>query len=296
MARAVGWGGAAALLVVGAVGYAAGAASHAGAAPAVGNAYTGLDVYARVLARIEESYVRPVDQQALVYASLHGMTAALDPYSQFFDPVEWAQLETEPDSPSVTPSTPAPGVLCLRITRFDVHTGDEVAAALATAPAAAGKPPEAVLLDLRGNPGGRLDQAVATADCFLTDGAIVASEGRAPGASHAWVASLSPTDYAGPVRVLVDGGSASAAEVVAGALRDRGRARLIGSATYGKGTVQSMFHFEDGSALKLTDAHYTLPSGHGIVVGLLPDVLVPTSTGAARDDEMITAALRDLGR
>lgn len=351
-------------------GYAAG--TGASASP-----YIGLDVYARVLARIEESYVAPVDQQALVWASLRGMAASLDPHSEFFPPAAWARLEAEAGgtyvgagvttedapcgrrvtqlvadgpaaladvtvgdcivavdgaalagrgdallrgvdgqavrwivtsvptpgrparrevallyrpvrAPSVTTSEPAPGVVCLHLTRFDGTTAAEVAAALtrrhATGPIAA------ILLDLRDNPGGRLDQAVATVDLFLTEGPIVTTTGRGPGATHAWIATASADDEAGPLRVLVNAASASAAEVVAGALQDRGRARLVGAPTYGKGTVQSLFHFEDGSALKLTDARYTLPSGRGLAdrSGLVPDVPAP--------EDPLAAALADLGR
>jgi carboxyl-terminal processing protease len=138
------------------------------------------------------------------------------------------------------------------------------------------EPPGALVLDLRGNPGGRLDQAIAVADLFLEGGTIVRAGGRAPGSERAWAATPGDALRGAPMLLLVDGGTASAAEVLAGALQEAGRARLVGRPTYGKSTVQSLYHYEDGSVLKLTEARWSLASGRSPTPGsgLSPDVLV----------------------
>jgi carboxyl-terminal processing protease len=132
-----------------------------------------------------------------------------------------------------------------------------------------------VVLDLRHNPGGLLDQAVKVADRFLDSGVIVTTKGR--GGRHVEVerAHLKDTEPHYPVVVLVDGGTASASEIVAGALQDHQRAVVIGTQTYGKGSVQTVIELEDGSGLKLTIARYYTPSGRSIQErGITPDVWV----------------------
>jgi carboxyl-terminal processing protease len=140
-----------------------------------------------------------------------------------------------------------------------------------------------VVLDLRHNPGGLLDQAVKVADRFLDGGVIVTTKGR--GAKHVEVEKAHPkgTEPRYPMVVLVDGGTASASEIVAGALQDQGRAVVIGTRTFGKGSVQTVIELEDGSGLKLTVARYYTPSGRSIQErGIMPDVWVKAS---ASDDE-----------
>lgn len=141
--------------------------------------------------------------------------------------------------------------------------------------AALGRGVVGVVLDLRGNPGGVLEEAVGLADLFLTDGEIVSSTGRGAGQTRRYPATASQ-ELTGELRVLIDGGSASAAEVLAGVLQARKRARLYGSPSYGKGLVQTFFHYEDGSVLKLTTGRYELPDGRRIDPAhpLVPDVLV----------------------
>lgn len=147
----------------------------------------------------------------------------------------------------------------------------------------------AVVLDLRDNPGGLLDQAVAVADLFLQDGPIVTTRGRAE-AEHTISATPSGYGPALPLVILVNKGSASASEVVAGALQDTGRATIIGAPTYGKGTVQTLLPTRTGSALKLTIARYYTPSGEPVAShqGRRPDVVVrpspaPSSKARLRD-------------
>ncbi len=121
-----------------------------------------------------------------------------------------------------------------------------------------------LVLDLRDNPGGLLEQAVRVADLFLDEGLIVFSEGRRGGDRMEWTAKKAGTQPEYPMVVLVNGGSASASEIVAGALQDHGRALVLGRETFGKGSVQTIIPLDDGSGLRLTTALYYLPSGRSI--------------------------------
>ncbi len=146
-----------------------------------------------------------------------------------------------------------------------------------------------LVLDLRHNPGGLLEQAVKVSDRFLTDGVIVTTKGR--GGKHVEVerAHARDTEPSYPMIVLVDGGTASASEIVAGALQDHGRAVVMGTQTFGKGSVQTVIELEDGSGLKLTIARYYTPSGRSIQEkGITPDLVVKPAAAdavAAADDE-----------
>lgn len=132
-----------------------------------------------------------------------------------------------------------------------------------------------VLLDLRGNPGGLLDEAVLVSDEFLTSGVIVSTRGRGGEVLSEATARGPGTRPDWPMVVLVDHFSASAAEIVSGALRDHHRALVVGTRTWGKGSVQNVIDLPDGSALKLTVARYYTPSGDSIqAVGIEPDVVV----------------------
>lgn len=137
------------------------------------------------------------------------------------------------------------------------------------------KPIEGLVLDLRRNPGGLLDQAVDVTDLFLKKGVIVTTESRGEeiDRQEAHAEGVQP-DY--PIVVLIDGGTASASEIVAGALRDNGRAVVLGTTSFGKGSVQTVIDLGDGSGLKLTIAHYLTPSGKYIQdSGIKPDLEVP---------------------
>jgi carboxyl-terminal processing protease len=137
-----------------------------------------------------------------------------------------------------------------------------------------GNPLDGIILDLRSNPGGLLQEGVRVADIFLNDGLVVSTEGRDPNL-YEYHQSTDTTRFTGDLVILLNGGSASASEIVAGALQDRQRATLLGTTSYGKGTVQSIFEFEDGSGLKLTTSRYFTPdhrSIHGS--GIEPDLVV----------------------
>ncbi len=174
---------------------------------------------------------------------------------------------------SVESALLSPNIGWLRIERFQRRTVDEVRRALRDLQAA-GPAPAGLVVDLRGNPGGYLSQAVAVADIWLAEGAIVSTVDRSSGAQRDMARTLG-TDTTTQLVVMVDGRTASAAEIVAGALQDRGRAQVVGETSYGKGSVQQFFDLSDGSALKLTTARYYTPSGASIQgVGVRPDVVL----------------------
>lgn len=142
-----------------------------------------------------------------------------------------------------------------------------------------------IVLDLRNNPGGLLEQAVSVADEFLSEGLIVSIEGRKKEGRTSFFAQKEDV-YSGPLVVLVNEGSASASEIVAGALKDNRRAIVVGTKTFGKGSVQTIFPLGDGSALKLTTAKYYTPKGKSIQQeGIIPDITVENSFSRVKSDE-----------
>jgi carboxyl-terminal processing protease len=170
----------------------------------------------------------------------------------------------------------------IRITQFGERTSDDLENALKKLEA---KNVKSIILDLRGNPGGLLDQAVGVCEKFLPRGTLVVStEGQnASQKAEYRVTGRSKTrNY--PLVVLVNGGSASASEIVAGCLQDLKRAVIIGEQTFGKGSVQSILPLNDGSALRLTTARYYTPS-HRVIheKGITPDIIVPMSEEEERD-------------
>ena len=182
---------------------------------------------------------------------------------------------SEVQLPSVAAESLAPGVGYFRISEFTNATANELATAVAGVRAAHGGKLKGLIIDLRNNPGGVLEAASASADEFLEHGTIVSADGRTGDSRFRMEAT--PGDLAGgaPIVVLVNGGSASAAEILAAALRENGRATLVGRKTYGKGTVQTILPLSDGEALKITTSRYYTPSGASINgVGITPDVLL----------------------
>ncbi len=191
-----------------------------------------------------------------------------------------------------------PGYGYLRISQFSETTGPDTLAAIRALEEAAGGKLRGLVLDLRNNPGGVLDAAVEVSDAFLEDGTIVSAEGRSAESRFRMEAMEGDLVRGAAIAVLVNQGSASAAEIVAGALRDNGRAKLLGQKTFGKGSVQTVLPLEDGQALKLTTSRYFTPSGVSIHErGIEPDVPLPepeaTAAGAPdageRDPEIRAA-------
>ena len=163
-----------------------------------------------------------------------------------------------------------PGYWWIRLARFSGHTSQELAEAVAKARAKGEL--KGIVLDLRNNPGGLLDQSVEVADLFLKDGVIVSMRGRDASSERTFKAHVQKDDVDCPLVVLVNSGSASASEIVAGALRDQKRALILGERTFGKGSVQNLIPLADGAGLKLTVARYYTPSGKSIQAeGITPD-------------------------
>ena len=169
------------------------------------------------------------------------------------------------------------GVGVLNINQFSANVGDQVAAALtAMDKASGGAKPIGYVIDLRSNPGGLLDQAVSVSDAFLERGEIVSERGRAKEDIERFYARPGDLTSGKPIIVLVDAGSASAAEIVAGALQDHRRALVMGERSFGKGSVQTVIQLDQASALRLTTARYFTPSGRSVQAGgIEPDILVP---------------------
>ena len=163
----------------------------------------------------------------------------------------------------------------LRITQFNEQTYAGLRAAIAEIATRIGPDKlEGYVIDLRNNPGGLLDQAILVSDAFLTRGEIVSTRGRNDEATQRYAARSKKQDLVGgkPLVVLVNGGSASASEIVAGALQDHQRATVLGTRSFGKGSVQTMIPLSDGGALLLTTARYYTPSGRSIQAkGIEPD-------------------------
>jgi len=335
--------------------------------------YRSLDVFAEVLAYVQNNYVDEVREKELVYGAVEGMIQGLDPHSAFLRPEVYRAMRDETSGefdgvglelvvkdevPTVVaplaespaeraglrsgdrilridgtptkdlalvevvrrmkgaagtqvaleimrdgfrePQTlrlvrdrvrtssvdgrildPTAGIAYAKIASFQDRTDRQLKKALDDVRARLGGEIRGLVLDLRNNPGGLLDQAVRVADRFLTSGVIVSTEGRGRRAAEVERAREKDTEPAYPVVVLVNRGSASASEIVAGALQDHGRAVVLGTQTFGKGSVQTVIELADGSALKLTVAKYYTPKHRSIQeLGVTPDVAVgetPTS-------------------
>jgi len=176
---------------------------------------------------------------------------------------------------SATARTLEPGFGYLRISNFQINTANDAQKALETLIQENKGELKGLILDLRNNPGGILNGAVAISDLFLEDGLIVYTEGRISDAKLSY--SAKPVDLINnaPLIVLVNDGSASASEIVAGALQDHKRAIIMGQKTFGKGSVQTILPMMNDSALKLTTARYFTPSGRSIQAsGIAPDIVI----------------------
>lgn len=179
----------------------------------------------------------------------------------------------------------------VRISRFHARSHDELVEALRALQTQAGGKLSGLVLDLRNNPGGLLSSGIAVADAFLAEGRIVSTSGRNR-SERIWNAKPDDLLSGAPMAVLVNERSASSAEIVAGALQDHKRAVIVGTQTFGKGSVQSIFPLESGGALKLTTARYYTPSGRSLQgSGITPDAVLTsqaagTPVSATRPDGM----------
>lgn len=172
-------------------------------------------------------------------------------------------------------------ILYIRITSFDKNVEPSIKKAIRDNE----KQVKGIILDLRNNPGGLLDQAIKTVDLFVDKGIIVSQKGRNEAENIDFKASTSGTYKEYPIVVLVNGGSASASEIVSGSLQDHKRAVIVGEKTFGKGSVQAILPISQGEAIRLTVARYYLPSGRTIqAVGVDPDIMIKQAKIEELDD------------
>lgn len=331
-----------------------------------GDVYRQLELFADVLARVEQDYVTPIDNQAAIEAAINGMLSSLDPHSSYMNASEYRDMQTQTRgeygglgievtsedgvvrvvSPidgtpaaragiqagdyltaidgesivglslndavrrmrgeagsditvtvaregtdpfdvtlrreiinvrAVTARVEGGDIGVIRISTFNERTGAMLQDAIRQVKRDTGGRLRGVVVDLRNNPGGLLDQAIAVSDAFLDGGEVVSTRGRQPEDVQRYNARRGD-DLAGvPVAVLINGASASAAEIVAGALQDRNRALIVGTDSFGKGSVQTVIPLQGGrdGALRLTTARYYTPAGRSIQgAGITPDMEV----------------------
>lgn len=212
--------------------------------------------------RIKLTVVRPGEEKSLTFTLTREIIRTR--------PVKW---EVEGD------------VGVVRISSFNRQTGEATRTAVTELTKAIGPSLAGFVLDLRSNPGGLLDQAIEVADTFLERGEIVSQRGRTKDDIERYYARADDLAAGKPIVVLVDEGSASAAEIVAGALQDQKRALVIGQRTFGKGSVQTLIPLSSDTGLRLTTARYYTPAGRSVQeAGIEPDIVVPQLSDPARND------------
>ncbi len=171
-------------------------------------------------------------------------------------------------------------ILYIQITSFDQNVVKEVQKVVKNNPKIKG-----IVLDLRNNPGGLLDQAIGLTDIFVDNGVIVSQKGRAKGENITYKATIGGVETKVPLVVLVNGGSASASEIVSGALQDLDRAVVVGEKTFGKGSVQAVLPIGNEEGLRLTVARYYLPSGRSIQAkGVEPDIIIHSGAISTQEE------------
>jgi len=328
-----------------------------------GGIYRNLNIFAKVLAYIQNNYVDKVEDEKLIHAAIRGMVGTLDPHSMYLTPDMYKEIKDETSGefggvgmeiaikgnfpvvvapiagspadkagikpedriveiegknirdmdiievskmlkgppgtkvnlsvirdpqgetikfvlirekirvPSVEFRLLEPGYGYIRIKSFQEQTTRQVEDALKKLGEMNKKSLKGLVLDLRNNPGGLFDQAVKVSDLFMNEGLIVSTEGRDKKEENREYAHPMTGKPRYPIAVLINGGSASASEIVAGAFQDSKRATIVGTPSFGKGSVQTMIELEDHSALKLTIAKYYTPKHRSIQdQGIIPDI------------------------
>ena len=185
----------------------------------------------------------------------------------------------------------------IRLITFNENTGKDLREAMKKLMSQTQGKLAGLILDIRNNPGGPLEQALEASDLFLSEGTIVSIKGRSPEDNQAFYAHKENTYSGFPIIVMLNSGSASASEIVAAALKDSGRAVILGDKSYGKGSVQSLYTLKDGSMIKLTTAYYYTPSGKSIQAeGIRPDIeveeLSPEQIALLKEERQKEEALR----
>ena len=204
--------------------------------------------------------------------------------SDFDDPITFRVVRQKIQVASVRHERLDPSIGYLRLSQFNDTTAREASQAIDEMMEAAqeetGNMLTGLVVDLRNNPGGILESAIDVSDLFLDEGVIVSASGRTPESRFTRLANLGDVMDGATIAILVNRGSASASEIVAGALQDHDRATIIGTRTFGKGLVQTVMPLSRGRAIKLTTSHYYTPSGDSINgTGITPDILVEGDRG-----------------
>ncbi|MDJ0739120.1 MAG: S41 family peptidase [Gammaproteobacteria bacterium] len=188
-----------------------------------------------------------------------------------------------------------PGFGYVRLSQFQARTPEDMLTGIGALKRQAGGSLKGLVLDLRNNPGGVLNAAVAISDAFLTGGTIVYTEGRIKDSQLKFKAAPDDVLEGAPIVVLVNGGSASASEIVAGALQDHKRAVIMGQETFGKGSVQTIVPVNERTAVKLTTARYFTPNGRSIQAeGIVPDIALANVRLTRGDDSATQLKESDL--
>jgi carboxyl-terminal processing protease len=234
-----------------------------------------------------------------------GTAVTVDVVRQGSDtPLRFALTRTQVQVQTVLSEYLGNGLAYVRLSSFAESTPRDLNRAVRALEEQGGGRLHGLVLDLRSNPGGVLDAAVQVADNFIADGLIVSGTGRVRQARFEEFAHTGDLLETVPTVVVVNGGSASASEIVAGALQDHGRAKIVGERTYGKGSVQTVMPLGEGSAIKLTTSRYLTPSGRSINgSGIQPDVVVRNAESdhqyrghnggtPLRDDQQLVEALK----
>jgi carboxyl-terminal processing protease len=206
--------------------------------------------------------------------------------------LEFNLQREEPAKSSVRSLILDEGIGYIRISTFQAETSQEFISAVNKLQDE--EPLEGLVLDLRNNPGGLMPVSVEVADSLIDQGLLLYTEGRKPKANQQYYATYGDLINGAPIVVLINGGSASASEIVAGALQDQERATILGTQSFGKGSVQSVIPLGDGRGIKLTTAHYLTPSGrfiHG--QGIEPDIIIEqVEQQPGSNDNQITRAVQ----
>jgi carboxyl-terminal processing protease len=228
--------------------------------------------------KIEDKFTKDISimEAVKLMRGPKGTTINITVMRESFDkPQEFSLVREIIKIKSVKAKTLEDGFGYVRIAQFQERTASDLHSALKELRLENDGSLHGLILDLRNDPGGLLDQAVKVADTFLSSGLIVYTEGREEGSKMKFAAQQKDTEPSYPMAVLINSGSASASEIVAGALQDHKRAVVIGTQSFGKGSVQTIIPLSDDSGLRLTTARYYTPNGTSIQAkGITPDIVV----------------------
>src|SRR3989304_4464882 len=283
-----------------------------------GESYENLRVFAEALSLVEKHYVDDIKTKDLVYGAIKGMLSELDPHTNFMAPESYKEMQVDTkgefgglgiqismkdkklvviapieDTPawnagikagdhifkikSIKHKVIEEDIGYVRITQFQERKGEDLRKALDDLEKQKIK---SMIIDMRNNPGGLLKVAIQVSELFLKEGKLVVSVKGRNEEKEEYLASERNAHENYPIVVLVNEGSASASEIVAGALQDWERAVVLGTQTFGKGSVQTVFTLSDGSGMRLTTAKYYTPKGTSIQnTGITPDIVVKPVSG-----------------